>query len=321
MNTRIGILALSALLFSTFLPNASRAQTHTETPTLTTSPRGTQVVLLGTGNPSADPERSGPSVAIVVNDTPYLVDCGPGVVRRASAAFRKGMTAFGFPKLKTVFITHLHSDHTLGYPDLIFTPWVMRRTDPLEAYGPGGLKAMTDHLLAAYSEDIDIRTNGLEHGNLTGYKVNAHEIKPGLVYKDHNITVKASPSVHHGLRREVHGYWCRFETPDKVIFHSGDCAPSPSVTENCDGCDILLHEVYSQFGYDQSKDDWRNYIANFHTSTKELAELATKAKPKLLILYHQMFFGGEKDTEEGMLKEIRERYSGKVVSAHDLDVY
>ena len=118
-------------------------------------------MLLGTGNPSADPDRSGPSVAIVVNDTPYIIDCGPGVVRRATAAFRKGVIGLALPKLKTAFITHLHSDHTVGYPDLIFTPWVMRRKDPLEVFGPAGLKAMTDHILAAYSEDIDIRINGL----------------------------------------------------------------------------------------------------------------------------------------------------------------
>jgi ribonuclease BN (tRNA processing enzyme) len=310
------VFMLPAILFLGLLPTASHAQTPTATP-ITSSSR-TQVVLLGTGNPAADPERSGPSVAIVVNDTPYIVDCGPGVVRRASAAFRKGVTGLTMPKLKTAFITHLHSDHTLGYPDLIFTPWVLRREDPLEVYGPAGLKAMTDHLLAAYSEDIDIRTNGLEHGNRTGYKVNAHEIKPGVVYKDANVTVKAF-LVHHGSWKEAYGY--RFETPDKVIVLSGDCAPSPSVIENCDGCDVLLHEVYTQLGYDESKEDWRKYITNFHTSTKELAKLATKAKPKLLILYHQMFFGGEKDTEEGMLKEIRESYAGKVVSAHDLDIY
>jgi ribonuclease BN (tRNA processing enzyme) len=278
----------------------------------------TQVVLLGTGNPAADPERSGPSVAIVVNDTPYIIDCGPGVVRRASAASHKGVAGLAVQKLKTAFITHLHSDHTLGYPDLIFSPWVLGRTDALEVFGPTGLKAMTDHLLAAYSEDIDIRTNGLEHGNRTGYKVNAHEIKPGVVYKDENVTVKAF-LVHHGSWREAYGY--RFETPDKVIVLSGDCAPSPSVIENCAGCDVLLHEVYTQLGYDESKPDWRKYITNFHTSTKELAELATKAKPKLLVLYHQMFFGGEKDTEEGMLKEMHDFYPGKVASAHDLDVY
>ncbi len=297
------------------LPAAiSRAQSATPTP----SPTAAQIVMLGTGNPSADSDRSGPSVAVVVNGTPYIVDCGPGVVRRASAAFHKGMTAFAFPKLKTGFITHLHSDHTLGLPDLIFTPWVMRRTEPLEVYGPAGLKAMTEHLLAAYSEDIEIRTNGLEHGNRTGYKVNPHEIKPGVIYKDDNVTVKAF-LVHHGSWKEAFGY--RFETPGKIIVFSGDCAPSPSVIENCDGCDVLLHEVYTQLGYDESKEDWRKYITNLHTSTKELAELATKAKPKLLVLYHQMFFGGEKDTEDVLLKEMHEFYSGKVVSAHDLEVY
>ena len=274
--------------------------------------------MLGTGNPSADPDRSGPSVAIVVNNTPYLVDCGPGVVRRASAAFRKGIPGLAIQKLKTLFVTHLHSDHTLGYPDLIFSPWVLGRKDAVEAYGPTGLKAMTDHLLAAYSEDIAVRTDGLEHGNRTGYKVNTHEIKPGVVYKDENVTVKAFP-VHHGSWKEAYGY--RFETPDKVIVLSGDCAPSPSVIENCDGCDVLLHEVYTQLGYDESKEDWRKYITNFHTSTKELAEIATKAKPKLLVLYHQMFFGGEKDTEEVLLEEMRSGYSGKIVSAHDLEVY
>ncbi|MEY2529688.1 MAG: hypothetical protein QOJ05_1778 [Verrucomicrobiota bacterium] len=274
--------------------------------------------MLGTGNPAADPDRSGPSVAIVVNNTPYLVDCGPGVVRRANAAFQKGVAGLAVQKLKTLFVTHLHSDHTLGYADLIFSPWVLGRKEQVEAFGPSGLKAMTDHLLAAYSEDIAIRTDGLEHGNRTGYKVNAHEIKPGVVFKDENVTVKAFP-VHHGSWKEAFGY--RFETPDKVIVLSGDCSPSESVIENCNGCDILLHEVYTQLGYDESKEDWRKYITSFHTSTKELAELATKAKPKTLVLYHQMFFGGEKDTEEVLLHEMRESYAGKVVSARDLDIF
>jgi ribonuclease BN (tRNA processing enzyme) len=138
------------------------------------------------------------------------------------------------------------------------------------------------------------------------------------VFKDENVTVKAFP-VHHGSWKEAFGY--RFETPDKVIVLSGDCSPSESVIENCNGCDILLHEVYTQLGYDESKEDWRKYITSFHTSTKELAELATKAKPKTLVLYHQMFFGGEKDTEEVLLHEMRESYAGKVVSARDLDIF
>jgi ribonuclease BN (tRNA processing enzyme) len=307
-------LVLAAALLVSVPPPAS----HSQTPNAPAPKSRTQVVLLGTGNPRADPDRSGPSVAIVVNDTPYIVDFGPGVVRRAAAALRQGVAGLTMPKLKTAFVTHLHSDHTAGYPDLILTPWVLGRKEPLEVYGPAGIKAMTEHILAAYSEDIDIRTNGLEHGNRTGYKVNAHEIKPGIIYKDENVTVKAF-LVHHGSWREAYGY--RFETPDKVIVISGDCAPSQSVVENCDGCDVLLHEVYTQVGYDESKEDWRTYITNFHTSSKQLAGLATKAKPKLLVLYHQMFFGGAKDTEEGLLKEMRQFYGGKVVSAHDLDVF
>jgi ribonuclease BN (tRNA processing enzyme) len=148
--------------------------------------------------------------------------------------------------------------------------------------------------------------------------VNVHEIKSGIVFKDDNVTVKAFP-VHHGSWKEAYGF--RFETPDKVIVLSGDCAPSPGVIENCKGCDLLLHEVYTRFGYDQSKEDWRAYCRNFHTSTEELAVLAQKANPKKLVLYHQMFFGGEKDTEELLLKEMHEFYRGDVVSAHDLDVY
>src|SRR5262249_30668812 len=105
----------------------------------------TKVVLLGTGAPIPDPDQFGPSVAIVVNNTPYWVDLGPGVIRRASAAVRKGVDGLGALRLKTAFITHLHSDHTVGYPDFIFTPWVVGRTGPVQVYGPSGIKAMTDH--------------------------------------------------------------------------------------------------------------------------------------------------------------------------------
>jgi ribonuclease BN (tRNA processing enzyme) len=306
-------IAFSFLIFSPCLPTVlSAAQSQN-----VAAPR-TQVVMLGTGNPAANPDRSGPAVAIIVNNTPYLVDFGPGVVRRAAAAARKGVAALTMPNLRIAFATHLHSDHTLGYADLIFSPWVLGRKEPLEVYGPKGIKAMTDHLLEAYKEDIDIRTNGLEKGNRTGYRVNAHEIKPGVIYKDQNVTVKAF-LVRHGSWPEAYGY--RFETPDRVVVISGDTAPSPSVIENCNGCDLLLHEVYTQVGYDKSKEDWRKYITNFHTSTKELAELAAKARPGLLVLYHQMFFGGDKDNEEGLLREMQQQYKGKVVSAHDLDIY
>ena len=279
------------------------------------APPKTRIVLLGTGTPNADPDRSGPSVAIVVNDTPYIIDFGPGVVRRAAAAYRKGVEGLKVENLKRAFVTHLHSDHTVGLPDLIFTPWTLERKEPLEIYGPSGIKAMVQHIMKAYEQDIDIRTNGLVPSNKTGYRVNAHEIKPGVVYRDQNVTVKAF-AVSHGSWKQAFGY--RFETPDRTVVISGDCTPSASIVENCDGCDVLIHEVYSQAGFATRPPEWQKYHSNFHTSTRELAEIARKAKPRLLILYHQLFWGV---SEEDLLKEMRESYSGNVVSGRDLDIY
>src|SRR5215208_919310 len=158
----------------------------------------TRIVLLRTGTPGPDPDRSGPATAIVVNDTAYLVDFGPGVVRRASAAFRdKGIAALEPTKLRVAFVTHLHSDHTVGYADLIFTPWTIGRRIPLEVYGPTGIKAMTEHLLEAYRVDIETRTNpdGNQRAFPEGHTVRAHEITGGgVVYKDSNVTVTAFPT-------------------------------------------------------------------------------------------------------------------------------
>jgi ribonuclease BN (tRNA processing enzyme) len=276
----------------------------------------TQIVLLGTGTPNADPERSGPATAIVVNDTPYIIDFGPGIVRRASAAFQKGVKGLAVSKLKTAFVTHLHSDHTAGYADLIFTPWVLERREPLRVFGPSGIRQMTEHLVKAYSEDISLRLNGGEPSNKIGWRVEASEIKPGVIYKDENVTVKAF-SVRHG--KWLHAYGFRFETPDRSIVISGDCAPSDSVIENCNGCDVLIHEVYSQAGFQTRPPEWQRYHAAYHTSTKELADLASKAKPKLLLLTHQLFWG---TSEADLLREITAAgYQGEVVSGKDLNVY
>ena len=145
----------------------------------------TRLVLLGTGTPQPDPDRSGPATAVVVNGSAYLVDFGPGVVRRAAAAMLdKGVTELDPINIRTVFLTHLHSDHTAGYPDLILTPWTMGRQSPLEIYGPKGLKSMTDHILQAYSEDIAIRRDGMERESPEGWKVNVHEIKAGIDVND-----------------------------------------------------------------------------------------------------------------------------------------
>ena len=102
----------------------------------------TKLVLLGTGTPNACPNANGPSSAVVVGDRAYLVDFGPGVVRQASAAYFNGVDALRPDLLTVAFCTHLHTDHTAGYPDLIFTPWVLERPVPLKVFGPKGLQHM-----------------------------------------------------------------------------------------------------------------------------------------------------------------------------------
>jgi ribonuclease BN (tRNA processing enzyme) len=276
----------------------------------------TQVVMLGTGTPRADPSRSGPAVAVIYNGRAYLFDSGPGVVRRAAAAAgRLKIAALEAPKLNRVFLTHLHSDHTLGLPDLIFSPWVLGRKEPLDLYGPQGTTAMADHLEAAWEQDIDIRVHGLERASATGYQVTAHDVEAGVVYREGGLTVTAF-EVHHGSWPQAFGY--RIDTPDRSIVISGDCNPSPALLDACHGCDVLLHEVYSLVDAKRPEPGWIEYLREFHTSTAELAQIAVKTQPKLLVLYHQLIRG---TTDKALLKDVRKDYPGRVVSARDLDRY
>ncbi|HEY5810761.1 MAG TPA: MBL fold metallo-hydrolase [Povalibacter sp.] len=274
----------------------------------------TRVVLLGTGNPGPVPDRSGPATAIIVNETAYLIDFGPGVVRRAGAAFLdKGIKALEPTKLRVAFVTHLHSDHTVGYPDLIFTPWTVGRRVPLEVYGPKGLKAMTEHLLEAYRVDIETRTNpdGNQRAFPEGHKVNAHEIGPGVVYKDTNVTVTAFATKH---AMESYGY--RFDTSDRSIVISGDTNPTQETIDACRGCDVLIHEAYTPAWLATRPETFQRFAAKYHTTTPELAQLALKAKPGLLILYHYSSLSPE-ELSDDMLA----RYSRHFVVGRDLDVY
>jgi ribonuclease BN (tRNA processing enzyme) len=271
--------------------------------------------MLGTGTPNPDPERSGPAVAVVTGGRAYLVDAGPGIVRRAAAAAQRGIPELAADRLSIVFVTHLHSDHTVGLPDLMLTPWVLERRVPLEVYGPPGIQAMTDHLLAAYAEDIRIRLEGLEPDKHDGYRVNAHEIVAGEVYRDSNVTVTAFEVPHANW---THAFGYRFDARDRVIVISGDTRPSEAVARACSGCDVLVHEVYSVKGFKSRPKEWQRYHADAHTSSEQLAGIATWARPKLLVLYHQLFWGA---TDEELVREVKKGYAGAVVSAHDLDVF
>ena len=287
----------------------------------------TKLVLLGTGTPNACPDASGPSSAVVVGDRAYLVDFGPGVVRQAAKAYRNGIDALRPDRLVTAFCTHLHTDHTSGYPDLIFTPWVLERKEPLRVFGPKGIRDMTEHLLKAYKVDIDFRINGFEKE--VGYRVETQEINSGVIYRDDRVTVEAFP-VSHGT---LESYGFKFTTPDRVIVISGDTAPLEIVAEKAKGCDILLHEVEYTAGLAAREPKWQKYHREVHTLSVDLAEIAKKARPKLLVTYHRIYHMEIQDNtvdvgaemarrNEAILEEIRNAgYEGPVVNGMDLDVF
>jgi ribonuclease BN (tRNA processing enzyme) len=279
------------------------------------SSKVTKIVLLGTGTPNPQPERSGPAVAIIVNNQAYLVDCGPGIIRRASAAFNKGVQALGTAKLNKLFLTHLHSDHTAGLPDLILSSWVLGRKEHLKVWGPTGTKKMVEHLTEAYREDINNRLSGLEPIDKEGYKTDVTEFDEGLIYQDSNVNVYAY-RVEHGEWKNAYAF--QFITPDRVITISGDCKPCDGIYAASMGCDILIHEVYSYAGFLTRKADWQVYHKASHTSTYELADLANKVKPKKLILYHILSWGA---SPENILLEIKQNYKGDVICGSDLDIY
>lgn len=296
--------------------------------------KNTKLVLLGTGTPNACPDHSGPASAVIVNNRAYLVDFGPGVVRQASKAYFKGIDALRPDLLDIAFCTHLHTDHTTGLADLIYTPWVLEREKPLRLFGPAGLSDMAKYIEKAYSADLDMRLNGDEPANLTGYKTEVTQLSPGkedygIIYADENVQVNAF-TVKHGRLQSV-AY--RFITDEGVIVISGDTAPVPIMIEKAKDADILLHECQYTEGLACRTVDWQTYHRNVHTMSTDLASIARMAKPKLVVTYHRIYhmniLDNRKDLKKEMeirnekiLQEIRSAgYDGNVVNGQDLDIY
>lgn len=272
----------------------------------------TELVLLGTGTPNAEADRHGSALAVAVDGHSYLVDFGPGVARRALRAWREqGIEALAPPRLRLAFLTHLHHDHTAGLPDLLLTPWTLGRRDPLTVHGPVGLEALARGVSAAWREDVRERLEGLEPANDGGQRLLAREFDaPGTVFQDERVEVTAF--------RVEHGSWpawaYRFETAEGSIVVSGDTAPCAGIEAAAAGCDILVHEVYSARAFAALTPAWQRYHGSVHTSTRELAALARRVRPGLLLLVHQLNWGGG----DSLAAEVREAYDGPVLDGRDL---
>ena len=291
----------------------------------------TKVVMLGSGNPFPDPERSGPSVAIIVNDVPYLFDAGAGVWQATGAATPKyggTVKALESGNISKVFITHLHSDHVVGLPSLILLPWALGREAPLEVWGPPGTDNMVKHLTEAYREDVGSRKYGLGQDNDTGWRAVGHNVpKAGLVYQDENVKIEAYRTLHTTIPIS---YAYRVTTPDKVVTISGDTVKNKGIIEASRGADILVHEVVTIEGQDtagwanggkENRHNFGNIIGYYHANTKDLAEIANEAKPKLLVLYHVQNYTSPLRPEAPVEEIKKYGYDGKVILSQDQDIY
>ena len=281
---------------------------------ISTASASTKLFILGTGTPNPNPERMGSSYLVLANDEPYLFDYGTGVVRRIasfSPSWGGEYQALEVENLKYAFLTHIHSDHTLGLADLIITPWIMGRSEPLKIFGPKGAKNMHTNIIKAYQPDIDYRIYGTQPQNSTGYKVIFNELKDKFVYQDENIKVTAFLN-DHGDLQESYGFL--IETKDKKILISGDTAMSKNLISYGENLDYLIHEIYSQKGFNNKTPDWQKYHQAHHTGPKEVAAIANLLQPKSLILSHILFWGS---SEQEILDEVKTFYSGKIIVAED----
>lgn len=269
-----------------------------------------EVVLLGTGYPRPDPDRAGPSTAVLVTsaagDKVFLVDAGRGVMMRYAA--------LGLPlkSIRAVFLTHLHSDHTSGLPDVFTSTWIFGRSTPLELYGPEGVRAMSDALLKFFAEDIHIRRDLTERNAAAGGEIDAHTIQEGVVYQDEDVKVTAF-LVDHGPVKPAFGYL--FEGGGRRIVISGDTRPSENLVKYARGADVLVHEVYAP-GYFEAHNPPK-VAANlkaYHTSADDLGDLAQRAQPKLLVITHIV----APEYEKVIRERVAAHFKGPFILGRDL---
>ena len=278
----------------------------------------TKVVVLGSGTPNPNPERYGSSYAVIVDNKAYIIDFGPGSVRRMaemSPTWGGKFEQLELQNISIAFLTHIHSDHSAGLSDLILTPWVMGRDTELQLYGPIGLKKMAINITKAYEDDINYRLYGSQPANNKGYVTNVTEItEDGVIFKDSKIEVLAFKN-NHGDFKNSFGFV--FITDDKKILFSGDTALSDNLIKYADDLDILIHEVYSSETFKNKTPDWQKYHNEHHTSSIDLGKLANKIKPKKLVLSHILFWGA---TEESLINDVEINFDGEIIIAKDLMV-
>jgi ribonuclease Z len=269
-----------------------------------------KVTLLGTGSPPPVMDRFGPSVLVEAGDQKLIFDVGRGALQRLTQIKVS-------PKdLRAVFLTHLHSDHVVGFPDLWLTGWVNGRRDKaLRVWGPKGTEKMMSYLEQAFDFDIKIRLYD-DRVPLEGVAIEAKDIVEGVVYENNGIKVTAF-EVDHPPIKPAFGY--RVDYAGRSVVLSGDTKYSENLIKHSQGVDLLLQEVVSleslkRAGYAEER---IKIIINHHTTPEEAGQLFSLVNPKLAVYYHLVL---PTVTERDVIPSTRKTYSGVVELGEDLMV-
>ena len=238
-----------------------------------------KVTLLGTGNPRPTIKRFGPSILVQAGNQKLLFDCGRGATMR--------LDQLKVEQIDGLFLTHLHSDHIVGLPDLWLTGWVMGRKTPFRVWGPAGTRQMMSHLEQAYSFDIHMRRDVDQNLPAAGVEVQANDIEQGVVYQNGGVKVTAF-TVDHGLIKPALGY--RIDYGGHSVVLSGDTRYSENLIRFAQGTDVLIHEVidpesYKAFPNSLTPEQKARVVAH-HTTPEEAGRVFTKVAPKLAVYSH-----------------------------------
>lgn len=266
-----------------------------------------ELILLGTGYPRPDPQHASAATAVIAGDRWFVVDAGRGVVLRIAG------TDLKYEHLAAVFLTHLHSDHISGLPDLFQTSWQFgRKRTPLQLYGPSGTERLSKAMLEFYAADIHIRRDLTENLPAAGATIKTHIVHEGVVFDDGVVRVTAF-AVDHRPVEPAFGY--RFDCGGKSIVITGDTRPSPNVVKHAKGADVLVTEAYlPEHFLKVDSPEVAKRLMSYHTSAEEAGDVATAAGVRTLVLTHLI----PANAEATFAKRTSAHYRGKVIVGHDL---